>query len=141
MKPFEYFDHTADTLFRAYGKDFSEALKNVVLATYNSIVDIKTVKPMITKKITVRSKTKESLVYDVINELLFFIDTEAFLGCEVARIKVDEEGDVLTAEITIKGDSASNQYDIFSQIKSATYNEMEIGRTKDNVFIQAVLDL
>ena len=47
MRRFEYFDHTADTMFRAYGKDFQEALGHAVLAVYNVIVETDKVKPLV----------------------------------------------------------------------------------------------
>ncbi len=142
MKDFEYFDHTADTLFRAYGRTFEDALKNTIMAVYNVVVDTSTIKPLVSKKVFVSSKTKDSLVYDLINELLFLMDTEAFLAHSVDSIKLSDSGDGFSLSVVLKGDFAlPGKYDVFSQIKSPTYNEMKIGFVNGNVFIQAVLDL
>ena len=141
MKKFEYFDHTADTLFRAYGKDFTEALSNAILAVYNVIVETDTVKSLVEKSFIVSAKKKETLIYDLFEELLFLLDVESFLCHEVVSLEVLEESDGFTAHVKLKGDCARPEYDVFGQIKAPTYNEMLIGEEKGVVFIQAVLDL
>lgn len=141
MKPFEYFEHTADTLFRAYGKTFEEALGNLVLAVYNIIVDTRTVQPVEEKILVIESKSKENVIYDLINELLYFQDTEGFLGSEIEHVTFESSEKGYKASVTIVGDSCTQDYDVFGQIKSATYSQMEIGSVDGNVFIQAVVDL
>ncbi len=141
MLPFEYFDHTADTLFRAYGDDFEEALANALLAVYNVIVDTKTVQKKESRKITVSASKKETLIYDLFEELLFLLDTESFLGCVVKELSVIEKDGLFTVSTTLLGDTNASLYDVFGQIKAPTYNEMEIGVIEGKVFIQAVLDL
>ncbi len=144
MKAFEYFEHTADTLFRAYGKNLEEALSNLILAAYNVIVDTKTLAEKKEFAFTKTATKKETLVYDILEELIFLIDTESFLG-KHATIGIVENGEEITASVILKGDTAKPAYDIFGQIKSATYNEMELGTTnidgKEVIYIQAVLDL
>jgi len=141
MKSYEYFDHTADTLFRAYGKTFDQALGNLVLAVYNVIVETKTVKSIVEKKFVVESKAKESLVYDVMDEIVLFLDTESFLCSSVNKVLVEKTAVGFRATIDLSGDTKASDYDVFGQIKSATYHELEIGEEKGYVFIQAVLDL
>ena len=144
MKAYEFFDHTADTLFRGYGYTFEEALAHVILATYNVIVDTKTLDDEKEFAFTKTAKKKETLIYDILEELIFLIDTESFLA-KHATVGIVETKDEITASVIIKGDLAQEKYDIFGQIKSATYNEMEIGKTtiddEEVHYIQAVLDL
>lgn len=141
MKRFEYFDHTADTLFRAYGKDFEETLSHAILAVYNVIVETDTVKAKEERSFTVFAPKRETLVYDVIEELLFLLDTESFLCHEVKSCVVTAKQGGFFAAVTLLGDSDATTYDVFGQIKAPTYNEMLISDEKDNFFIQAVLDL
>lgn len=141
MKSFEYFDHTADTLFRAYGKDFQEALANTILAVYNVIVDTNTIMGVTEKSFAVTASKQETLVYDLVEELLFLLDTESFLCHKVRSCVVTEENGLWRAVIVLIGDTDASQYDVFGQIKSPTYNEMLIVEDKDKFFIQAVLDL
>jgi SHS2 domain-containing protein len=141
VKRFEYFEHTADTRMRAYGKTFDEALGNLVLAVYNVIVDTSTVQPVELKELVVESQSQESLVYDVITELLFLQDTEGFLGSVVEEVVVEQIPSGWRASIHLMGDTHTDDYDVFGQIKSATYSEMIIHDENGNVFIQAVVDI
>lgn len=141
MKQFEYFDHTADTLFRAYGRTFEEALGNCILAVYNVIVDTASVKGVKQVSFSVTAEKKETLVYELIEELLFRLDTESFLCSSVKNVSFHEQGKGFVAAVMLLGDTDASAYDVFGQIKAPTYSEMLISEKKDNVFIQAVLDL
>ena len=56
MKKYEYFDHTADVGFFAYGKDVAELFENAALATTAQMVELKDVKQKIEKKISFKGK-------------------------------------------------------------------------------------
>lgn len=140
IKDFEFFEHTADVKFKAYGKNFSRALSNVAKATIDVMTDSSKIKNKQTKKIFFFSKTKESLVYDFVQKLIFIIDTEGFLTSEVSKLKIEKKGNEYYVSAELKGDNARN-YDVHTCIKSATYNDMEITETKKNCTIQMVLDI
>jgi SHS2 domain-containing protein len=144
---YEFLEHTADVKFRAYGKSFEEALANAGIAAIAVMTDVKKIKLKQKKQIKVEAKTKESLIYDFLEELIFLIDTEGFLVKEIKELKVkkiktnnakEQEKLVLTA--ILEGDNAKN-YDIHTQIKSATYSDMIIEETKGKCTIQMVLDI
>lgn len=141
MKEYEHLDHTADVKFRAYGKNFEEALKNLIKAVYGVIVEPETIEEKKEKKIIVKGRTKENIVYELIEEIIFLLDTEGFLGKKAKEIKLKEEQGTIICEATIIGDDEPKKYDVFGQIKSATYHEMMINEEKGKVFIQAVLDI
>ncbi|MFP4524581.1 MAG: archease [Candidatus Woesearchaeota archaeon] len=141
MERFEYFDHTADVMFRAYGKDFEEALSNAVLAVYNVITDTEKVASRSERSFTVSSSKRESLVYDVFEELLFLLDTEGFLCREVSSLSVSEKDGSLEASVTLQGDADISSYEVEGDIKAPTYHEMLLGEEGGVFFIQAVLDI
>ncbi|MBN1275813.1 archease [Candidatus Woesearchaeota archaeon] len=141
MRRFEYFDHTADTLFRAYGDSFEEALANAVLAVYNTMVDTGSVAAVEERSFRVEAPRRETLVYDVFEEVLFLLDTESFLCHEVSSCRVTGREGSWTASLTLRGDLRADRYEVSGQVKAPTYHEMRIGLGKGKVFIQAVLDL
>ncbi|MBD3209200.1 archease [Candidatus Woesearchaeota archaeon] len=141
MKRFEYFEHTADTLFRAYGKDFEEALGNVILAVYNVIVDTEQVRAEVERSFTVKAGKQEALVYDLVEELLYLLDTEGFLCHNVKRCSFSGRPGAWKAGVVLVGDVRAERYDVSGQVKAPTYNQMLIGEWDGKVFIQAVLDL
>lgn len=139
MSGYEFLEHTADIKIRASGMSLEEAFSNVVLAVTHELIPPQEVKETEEHTITVESKTKENLLYDTIQELVFLIDTEGFIACKVKSLKIIGEGPYkLIAELS--GDKVSN-YAISGDIKNATYTEMLIKKEKDEWIIETVLDI
>ena len=75
MKPFHKFlDHTADVFFVARGSDLKELFEQCALAVEETMVDVKKVKPIVKEKILVESEKVDGLLFDFLDELLFFKD-------------------------------------------------------------------
>ncbi|MEK6922189.1 MAG: archease, partial [Nanoarchaeota archaeon] len=55
MKKYNFFDHTADVMFEAYGKTLNELFENAALATQETQVDLKDVKGKIKRKINLKN--------------------------------------------------------------------------------------
>ena len=139
-KKFEFLEHTADAKFLAYGKTLEEAFANAAIATFEVMTETKRIRPRIEKQIKVSAKKKETLLYEFIEQLLYFIDTEAFLLNKVKTLAITKAKDIWTLRATVVGDNAA-QYDVKTQIKAVTYNDMFIKEDKNKVTIQVVLDI
>ena len=135
MKKFEYFEHTADILFKAYGKDVNEVFKNAALAMFQVMVEEK-INAKIKKKFKVEGKDYESLLYNFLEEFLFLLDAEDFLLSNISRIKMRDNK--LEADIT--GDKASD-YKFTNDVKAVTYNQMFVRKQGNKFIIQVVLDV
>ncbi len=131
-KQFEYFPHTADAKFRAYGKDLEEQFKNAAIASFNIMHDPGKVKPAIKKEVSLEANKIESLLYDWIDELLFYLDSEGWLLADIERIEIKDN----KLKATVYGDN-SIRYKTEGHVKGVTYSEMEI--TKE--YVQVVLDM
>lgn len=140
MQPFEYLEHTADAKFRAYGKTLEEAFSSVALAFFNLLIDTNTVRPVITKQITAKSRSKESLLFDFVDELVFLLSAEGFLLSSVQSLKIDQTNDGFQLTATLVGDDHKN-YDTHGDVKAATYNDMLIQEKPGQVMIQMVVDV
>jgi SHS2 domain-containing protein len=76
----EFFDHTADAKFKAWGKDLAELYQNAAKATFAIITDIERVQPVKEFPIEIKAAGgKEPALFDFLDELLFLLDTEGFL--------------------------------------------------------------
>ena len=82
MKKYEYFDVTADIGFKAYGNDLNEAFENAGLAIFNIISDTSNVDSNITKSFEITSEDEVSLLYDYLEELLFYHEVDFMLFCD-----------------------------------------------------------
>ncbi len=133
MKKFEFLEHTADIKFRAYGKTIDEAFENSVSAMVSYLSD-KKIAGKKTKTINVSGTDYESLLYNLLDEILFLLDSEGFV---VSRSKIKIKGFGLEAKLY--GDTAV-KYSL-DHIKAATYAEMYVKKEKENWEIQAVLDV
>ena len=140
MKKFEFLEHTADEKFLAFGKDVEEAFSNAALATFAIMTDVEKVKPVIEKKISVSGKNKERLLYEFLEELIFFVDTESFLLSSVESLYITNESGLFKLEAKLLGDDAIN-YEVTTQIKAVTYNDMFIKEERNLVTIQVVHDI
>ncbi len=133
---FEYLEHTADVKFRAYGKSGEEMFSNAAYAMVNSFCSSNVLEKR-KKKISVKGKDFESLLYNFLEELLVLFDSEHFILSRVVSIRIDKEKFGLECEVV--GDSGD--YEVFAHIKSVTYNEMFVRREKGKWICQVVLDV
>ncbi|MFH1607822.1 MAG: archease [archaeon] len=133
---FKFLEHTADIKFQAFGNSLEEVFENSALAMFNAMHDGKVEKET-SKKIQVKGKDNESLMYNFLEELLFLFDSEGFFLSEVKSLKIEKEK--LVAEVV--GDKAEN-YEIHIDVKAVTYNEMFVREEKKGKWVgQVVLDV
>ena len=134
-KKFEFLEHTADIKFRVFGKTLEEVFENSALAVSSIYSKEKKISSKNKKKISVEGRDRESLLYNFIEELIFLVDSENFV---VSKAKILIKNTSLTAEIY--GDDVKN-YTNLDQIKSSTYHEMYVKKTKKGWEAQAVVDV
>jgi|TARA_Y100000034_G_C6897337_1_gene414033 SHS2 domain-containing protein len=142
MKPnldmkYKYLEHTADAKFRAFGKDIDEVFANSALAMFNILGDTTKVKVTKRKKIKIKSRNYERLLYDFLEEILFLLDTEDFFLHKVEKIKISENFEL---QANIVGDDYKN-YELKSDIKAITYSDMSIKKTDNGYEIVVVVDI
>ncbi len=134
---YKYISHTADAKFVAFGRNIDGVFKNSALAMFNILGPTNKVKATKTKKIKLKSKSYEQLLYDFLEELLFLLDTERFFLNKVKEIKITKEFEL---SATVLGDDCRN-YELKSDIKAVTYSDMEIKKTKTGYEATVVIDI
>jgi SHS2 domain-containing protein len=134
---YEFLEHTADAKFKAYGETIEEAFSNAALATFSILIEPGEVKPAIEKKISLDGKKLVSLLYDFLEELLFFLDVDGFILNSVKSIEIKDD---LSLECSVLGDNYKG-YDVSGNVKSVTYNDMEIKKTNSGYELTVVVDL
>ena len=137
MKNYEYFEVTADIGFKAYGKNLNEAFENAGLAIFNIISDTDGINP--TKEISfeITSEDNVSLLYDYLEELLFYHEVEFML---FSQFDVEIDGD-FHLKATIKGEPIDwNRHERKTEIKAITFHQMEV-RQNGIAELQAIVDL
>jgi len=136
MTKYKFLEHTADVKFQAFGKNTDEVFENSALALKEAICGKIKVKDKKEKTINVKGKDFESLLYNFLEEILYFLDAENFLIAKIKKIKIDKMK--LTA--TVIGDNSSN-YKFTNEVKAVTYNEMFVKEERGKWTAQVVLDV
>lgn len=137
MKNYEYFDVTADIGFRAYGESLNEAFENAGLAIFNIISDTSNIDAVREISFKVRSEDEISLLYDYLEELLFYHEIEFMLFSEF-HVEIDDN---LQLRATIKGEPIDwDKHERKSEIKAITFHKMDVKKT-DRFELQAIVDL
>jgi SHS2 domain-containing protein len=137
MEPFKFLEHTADIKFQAFGKNIEEAFSNSALAMFNAMYK-EEIKQKRKLEISVEGHDLASLLYNFLEELVFYLDSENFFLSEVKKIEIDKKKFKLKA--TLSGDNAEN-YNIGLDIKAITYNEMQVLEKNGEWVTQVVLDV
>jgi len=139
MKPYEYFEHTADVKFRAYGKTPDEMLSNAALALFNSMINTTTVQPKETWKVKLSGQDLEQLAYDWLSELIFLFETE-FAVFSTFDVKLHQNGD-WRLEAAIGGEKIDPSRHAFdNEVKAVTLHQFEV-KKNELWCIQVVLDV
>ena len=137
MKSYEYFEATADVGLKAYGKNLNEAFENAGLAIFNIISDTSNIDALKEIEFEVTSEDEVSLLYDYLEELLFFHEIEFMLFSEF-HVEIDDN---LHLRAKIKGEEINwDKHERKTEIKAITFHKMEVKKT-DHVEVQAIVDL
>ncbi len=146
MRRFRYLPHTADMEFRAYGRDFKEALENASLALLNIMLDLKRTGKDASREKSIRiaeSATSErDLVWFVLQDILSKVDSMRLNATEF-RITSLKHGKA-SGRIGLKGrlifkDTKEN-YSLLS-VKAVTPHALIVSRKKGPVSINVVVDV
>ena len=137
MKKFEYFEVTADIGFKAYGKNLKEAFENAGLAIFNIIYDKNNIEPAKEISFEVTSEDNVSMLYDYLEELLFYHEVEFMLFSEFDVEILDN----YSLRATIKGEEINwEKHERKSEIKAITFHKMEL-KQSNPVELRAIVDL
>ena len=140
MKKFEYFDVTADIGFYAFGKSLNEAFENAGLAMFNIISNTDKIKPSKSITFDIVSEDEVSLLYDYLEELLFYHEVEFMLFCEF-DVQIEKTGGCYHLKAIITGEDINwDKHDRDCEIKAITFHQMEVN-ISDTVMLKSIVEL
>ena len=135
--PFEVIDHTADVGLRIYGRDRGELFVNAAKGLFSFIVDLNRVDSGIEIKVNLAANNREELLVAWLNELIFQFSARNFISKEFEII------DITNNEIAAKvfGEEVDlSKHEILSEIKAATYHELEIKEVEGGLQACVIFD-
>jgi len=140
MQKFKYLQHTADAKFQAFGDTVEEAFSNAALAMVSLMWDPEKIEAEIEYKLCVTGRDEKQLLINFLEDILFKLDSKMFLLKTVEKICLVEENNQFSLEAALGGDTFSERYETFGEVKAVTYNEMEIVKNH-SVMVQVVVDM
>ncbi len=138
---YKFLEHTADTMFEAYGKTLEELFENCALATEEIMVKLSTIKAKEHYEITLDSDSAEELLYDFLSELIFIKDTEGLLfnNFEVVILHKNKKYELLAK---CEGDFINRKrHELADDAKAVTKHQFEIKQEKDKWIARVIVDI
>ncbi len=140
MKSFEFLEHTADTIVKAYGDTLQEAFAAAAEGLFAVITDIDQIRPTQQLEITVESIDRDGLLVAFLSELIVRHEVDGIVATDF--------------EVTFTGENAlravgrgepfdENRHEHGMHVKAVSYHMLEIneGDGESGAWVQVLLDV
>ncbi|RLG17427.1 archease [Nanoarchaeota archaeon] len=135
--PFRYLPHTADAEFIAEGNSWEEVFSESAKAMLSIMCDLKRVEGKIEKEIELKAKSREDLLHDFLDELLYIFETENLIFKE---FKLEIEDTRLRCKCY--GERFDpKKHEAGGLVKAVTYHNLKTWEERGKKFARVVLDL
>nr|AIF00171.1 hypothetical protein [uncultured marine thaumarchaeote KM3_12_C10] len=132
-------EHATDAIIEVTADNLKDAFKIAGISVIETILDISKVEEKGSKKIIVKGKDLEYLLYNWLEEIIILTITDGFAGKRILiEISKDSEWEI-TAEV-FGEDINLSKHEFKVEIKSPTFHDMRIEQN-GNVVMRYLLDL
>ncbi len=136
MKRYKLIEHTADIGLIAYGSTLGEAFGNAAYGMFSIIAELDNVLENRSRRIELRSSDLESLLFEWLNRLLYYLDVDLLLF-KSFKVNILPRNRLIAICYGEKYDRLRHQ--LKTGVKSATYHKLKVDRTKNEV--QVIFDV
>ncbi len=131
---------TADLAFEATGKDLSALFTNAALAVLESQAKLDTVAAKVTKKVVLENEDVGQLLFDFLNELIYFKDAEQLIFKTVKAVVSKNDAYKLVADL--KGEKIDQKkHKLGNDLKAVTMHQFKVEESKAGWKCQVVIDI
>ena len=128
---YKLLEHTADAMVEVRGKDLGKRFENAAYAMFDLMTDLTKVEPKGELKVELSADSREQLLVDFLQELLFVYDTEDLVFSE---FEVKTDGKKL--EAIVRGEVFdSKKHTKRSLVKGVTYHHLEFNDREGSITI------
>ena len=142
--PFHYLDDigTADIAFEATGRDLPELFTSAADATMNVMIEnLDTIEPREMRRIELKNDEIDMLLFDFLQELIFFKDAERLL-LRVREIRIDKKEGVYSLSVTTMGEPLDAlRHQQRADVKAVTLHGFRVEKTEGAWKAAAILDI
>lgn len=140
MAGFRFLEHISDVYIEAHGKILEEAFVQAANAIFETMTDLKSIEPKEKRQIKIKSEDLNALLFDWIDQFLYFFDVEELIFSKFEiEIKKNENYE-------LSGECWGEKFDpqkhpARTEIKAPTYSLMEIIQESSGVTLRFVVDI
>jgi len=133
---------TADIAFEATGRDLPELFKDAADATMNVMIDnLDAIKPRETRHIELPNDQIDMLLFDFLQELIFFKDAERLL-LRVGNVRIDEKNKKYLLRAEVAGEHLDNaRHQQRADVKAVTLHDFSVEKKDDDWRATVLLDI
>jgi SHS2 domain-containing protein len=130
----------ADVAFEARADSLGDLFAACGRATFDVMVDLDHVKPVETIGVELTNETREGLLFDWLDELIFRKDTDALVFSEF-HVTVEQVEAGFTLKATLRGEPISPGLPMRLDVKAPTAHRLEVARADGGWTAHVVLDV
>ncbi len=142
--PYKYLEDiaTADAAFEAWGESAEEMFVAAAEALMNVMVaDLETIHETVKLPIRLQSEDMEMLLYELLQELIFYKDARQLL-LRVRHLRMETEGDLARLEGELYGEKLNPQkHDLVVDVKAVTFYRYRVEQTEKGWEATVVADV
>ena len=142
--PYKFLEEigTADIAFEASGRDLSELFRDAADATMNVMIDnLDAIEPRETRNIELSNEKIDMLLFDFLQELIYFKDAERLL-LRTREVRIDERDQkcILKAEATGEPLDAARHHQR-ADVKAVTLHDFSVEKEDVGWKAKVLLDI
>jgi SHS2 domain-containing protein len=142
--PYEFVDEltVADIAFRAWGRDAEETFVAAADAVMNAMVeDLETIEPRDTRVLNVEHEALDLLLYNFLQELVYYKDAEQLL-LRVRQLHITDDGRPYTLQAMAVGERIDpDRHHMRVDVKAVTLHRFSLTQTAHGWEARVILDI
>ena len=139
--PYHYLEEigTADIAFEATGRDLSELFRDAADAMTNVIINA--IEPRETRRIELKNDEIDMLLFDFLQELIYFKDAERLL-LRVREMRMEEKEGAYSLSATTVGEPLdAGRHQQRADVKAVTLHDFRVEKTEGGWKARVLLDI
>jgi SHS2 domain-containing protein len=142
--PYRYLEEvgTADIAFEATGRDLTELFTAAADATVNVMIDnLDAIEPRETRKIELSSDKIDMLLFDFLQELIYFKDAKRLL-LRVREAQIEHKNEEYFLKTKVAGEQLDDaRHQQRADVKAVTLHGFSVEKRNDNWKAKVLLDI
>lgn len=138
MKRYEQFPHTADIGVRVFGRDLKELFANAAFAMFDIIADLENISGDTFETFELEAPSQEELLVTWLDELLYSFYTKQLI---FYKFQIDELSEKHLRATAFARPVGANRNRLKTEIKAATYSDLEIKKSGAGFKVEIIFDV